>query len=122
MPAIVTLKADSKLYLMTEGGVVRAFNTVEEALSYFEVGYNRNHRRSYEGSMSALLNAITYSAAVHRLDYEDISPLIEQGVVDTETFNNYQLNHVSGSMTGALLTGVNAEAFHASGIAPRIIS
>ncbi|MFF2532286.1 hypothetical protein ACFVS2_25590 [Brevibacillus sp. NPDC058079] len=122
MPALVTFEADNKIFLMTTSdNVVQAFETVQKGLNYFEDGYNRNHSRGYEASISACINNMSFSPSVHEWEHEDIAPLIEMGVVDMNSFRGYRLSNTSGSMNGALLTGEQAKEFHDRGVKPRLI-
>jgi hypothetical protein len=73
------IKADKHIGLMMvrsqDVGVwnVQGFHSESEGLRYFESSYNRNHGRSYEASMSALLNGITFQPSIVSLPLEDVS-------------------------------------------------
>lgn len=122
MPVIVSIKADNKIYLhIGNENVVSDFETVERAMQFFERPYEKAHSRGYEASMSACINYITYQPRVHNWEYENLSPLVEQGVIDNDTYRAYELSHVSGHVKGALCTGVNAEIWHESGISPSLV-
>jgi hypothetical protein len=121
MPAIVTILADNKIYLMMNDKTVQGFDTVNEAINHFEVGYNNNHARGYEASMSACLNFIQFSPSIHEWEHENLTPLVDEGVIELDNFRGYSLSSVSGRMLGAICTGENALTFHESGITPKLI-
>jgi len=120
--ALVSFVCGNKVYLLIgDDNTIQAFETVRKGLDYFERSYSDAHSRGYESSMSACLNSIQFRPAVHEWRYEDASKLIEMGVIDLHTFKSYNLRNISGSMKGALCTGVNAMEWHESGIVPKLI-
>lgn len=119
--SLVSLRADNKIYIMADGGMISGFENKQKALDFFQKGYNQSHRRGYEASMSACINYITFQPAIHEISEDELQGLVEQGVIVPETFKSYSLNHISGMMTGALCTGENAEKWHESGTSPRLI-
>jgi hypothetical protein len=123
MPAIISVLCDGKVYIQSVDNCVRSFKTVREALDYFEKGYAGNHSRGYESSMSACLHYIQFHPKVHEMpDGEDCSSLVDEDVIDLETFKNCRIQSVSGTMAGALCTGSNALSWHESGISPALIT
>lgn len=121
MPAIVTFQSENKVYLLMNEDSVRGFDTTGQALNYFEESYNRNHSRGYEASMSATLNYIQFTPAVHEWNHDDLQPLVDDKVIDLDTFRAYSIYSISGRMKGALCTGEKAQEFHDNGITPSLI-
>ena len=120
--ALVSFKAKDKVYLLIgENNVVQAFKSVQKASDYFESSYMKCHNRGYESSMSACLNYITFNPAIHPWEHEDLSKLVDMGVINPETFSSYTIRNISGQITGALCTGENASSWHDSGITPNLI-
>lgn len=122
MPALVTFRADNKIYLLTDKtNTATSFDTVQDGINYFERAYKRHGALSYESIMSVCINNLTFSPAVHQWDHEDLAPLIGMNIIDMKTFRGYRLRNVSGVMTGALLTREKAEEFHESGRKPSTV-
>jgi hypothetical protein len=121
MSVIVTIEADNKIYLLTVNNGVNDFETVAKARHYFESSYRKRHSLSYESSISVVLNHMAYQPSIHEWNHNDLSPMIEMGIIEEENFHEYGLSHVSGHMTGGLCTGENAKEFHDKGIKPRLI-
>jgi len=92
---------------------IHGFETLAEGLHYFEDSYNRAHRRSYEASMSACINAISFRPSILRLSIEEIQQYLEgepRGV---------HVRNVSGGMM--LLPLKDAEQLWESGVKPGLI-
>ena len=120
--ALVSFYADNKVYLLLgEDRIVQAFDSVRRALDYFESPYLRAHNRGFTSSMSACLNYITFNPAIHSWEHEDLSKLIEMGVIASDTFRSYTIGNISGQIKGALCTGAEAVNWHNSGITPKLI-
>lgn len=99
MVAVVLLRYSGKIFLMTNrDGSVSGFASVKEAQDSFEEGYNRNHRRGYEASMSACVHFIFFEPKVLELKDESIETLKE--IVGEGPYSNCSLVTVAGRMTG----------------------
>jgi hypothetical protein len=121
MPVLVTFKSEEKIYLLTEKNVVNDFQTVEKACNYFEKSYKRFLGLGLEGSATACLHQITFDPRVHVWEHKDLTPMIDQKIIDPDTMNNYSISHDSGRMTGGLCAGENALRFHESGLSPKLV-
>jgi hypothetical protein len=112
------IKADIGLMMVRSQDVgvwnVQGFHSESEGLRYFESSYNRNHGRSYEASMSALLNGITFQPSIVSLPLEDIEPLFIEKRVTT-------VRNVSGSMNLVMLKP-EADKLWQQGKKPSLIS
>ena len=56
---VALVETDDILLLTTAKRVVIGWDTLAEALNYFEESYRQGHRRGYEGSMSACLHYLS---------------------------------------------------------------
>ena len=101
--------SQSKKYL------IQGFESLKDGLRYFEDGYNRNHSRSYEASMSDCINWIFFHPSIVSLDMEEIKALLttDQALVTCR--------NVAGSMT-LLALKPEAKAVWDSGLKPQLIS
>jgi hypothetical protein len=93
---------------------IRGWKTSKEALEYWEGAYRRAHARSYEGSMSACLNFISFNPSILELTLDEIAPLIAG---DRRVVNLYTN---SGSIDAVVLNN-KAAAFWERGSKPALI-
>ena len=52
------INVSDEIYLIGDKNGIMAFKTITDGLDYYEKGYKQCHSRSYESSMSVLLNNI----------------------------------------------------------------
>jgi hypothetical protein len=93
---------------------IHGFESLGDGLRYFEDSYNRAHGRSYEASMSACINAISFRPSILKLSIEAIKEHLAEGATAAH------IRNVSGSMV--LLPLKDAEQLWESGEKPRLIS
>ena len=93
---------------------IHGFESMGDGLRYFEDSYNRAHGRSYEASMSACINAISFRPSILKLSIEEIKQHLD-GDAHAVTIRN-----VSGSMT--LLPLKDVDQLWESGRKPQLIS
>jgi hypothetical protein len=93
---------------------IQGFTSLQEGLRYFEDSYNRAHGRSYEASMSACINAISFRPSILQMSIEEIKAKLADGA------KVVQIRNVSGSMV--LLPLADAEQLWESGAKPQLIS
>jgi len=93
---------------------IQGFESLGDGLRYFEDAYNRAHGRSYEASMSACINAISFRPSILRLSIDTIKEHLAEGT------GVITVRNVSGSMS--LLPLVDAEQLWESGEKPKLIS
>lgn len=114
---IVLIQSKEDYYILANSDdSISSFNTEEDAIKYFEKGYRSYHYRSYEGSMSACLNFLTFRPSIIKIkDVEDIRDNIA-----AEKPRKITLSHVSGSMD-VITTREKAKELWESGKKPRLI-
>jgi hypothetical protein len=86
--------------------------------------FNEKHRQSYEGSMSALINGISFQYVEVELP-EDIKQVIAMFVPDegtTDKFSITRISNVAGSVSGIKLKPEEAKKLIENGKKPRLIS
>jgi hypothetical protein len=92
------------------------FESLDNGLLYYENAYNRKHRRSYEGSMSACLNYMFCQASIVKApDMEEIRRLVG------DKPKPYNLHHISGSMIGLKLPDEYGKRLWEAGEKPKLI-
>ena len=94
--------------------MIHGFQSERDGLDYFEIPYNKAHRRSYEASMSACVNAIFFRPSILSLTMEEINSMI--GKRGVERWGN-----ISGSVNVIPLSLKKARAFHKNGNVPKLI-
>ena len=115
---LVIMKADNKYYLYAnKPGIVSAFNTEREALNYFERAYNRGHDRSFEGSMSACINWMSFQPSVISVNSDEELYSFFGG----KQARFMDIRHVSGGFCGAIPAMDLTEMFE-NGIKPSLIT
>lgn len=73
---------------------IRGWKSVNEALSYFELAFERAHNRGYEPSMSACINFIQFQPRV--VTFAGLQDMIQKlGLTPNE--KPYRLHSISGS-------------------------
>jgi len=115
---IILIESEKKYYILVnnEDYSVLGFNTEKEGIEYFEKAYKSCHSCSYEGSMSACLNFLTFRPSIIKIkDVEDIRDNIA-----VEKPRKVTLSHVSGSMD-VITTREKAKELWESGKKPRLI-
>lgn len=93
---------------------IHGFHSRLDGLRYFEDGYNSNHARSYEASMSACINGISFRPSVLKLSLDEISALAPE-------LRIVKVRNNSGSMTLLPLDPAKAEVLWESGDKPKLI-
>lgn len=92
---------------------IQGFESMGAGLRYFEDAYNRAHSRSYEASMSACINAISFRPSILKLSLEEIKQHLDgEG-------SAVHIRNVSGSMT--ILPLKDADQLWESGEKPQLI-
>jgi hypothetical protein len=105
--------------LLNQDKTVCGFLSVVDGIRDFEKKYESGQRRSYEGSMSALLNwAFFRPAIVEVADVKDIVNLVE----DPENLRMASYSHISGNFNGLVLDPTKAEAVWEKGAKPSLIA
>jgi hypothetical protein len=94
---------------------IAAWHSEKEARDFFEEGYNRNHNRGYEASMSACINWILFNYSIVYLDLAEIKTFL----VNEEA---YRLRSISGSATLLKVDAARCRDLFESGCRPRLIS
>lgn len=102
--------------LVRDGDVftIMGFEDVAEGLRYFETGYMDAHHRSFEGSMSACINNLSFQPSIVELTMGDIEAAAEKGT------KAVTVRSVAGSVT-LLPLKVDAIALWETGTKPRLI-
>ena len=100
-------------FYMNEDGTFRGDVEILDLIHPIEEAYMSCHTRSYEGSMSACINFITFRYKVIKIKEEDLKDLI----FDT---NIYKGHNISGRFTGVKL---KPEMYHImeKGAEPKLI-
>lgn len=93
---------------------IHGFHTPMEGLRYFEDGYNSNHGRSYEASMSACINGITFRPSILKLSLDEIRAL-------APAMSVVKVRNSSGGMVILPLDAEKAEALWETGSKPKLI-
>jgi hypothetical protein len=120
MMYVVLIEADDRIWLMlNEDSSVRAFTSQQEGLSFFEDSYNRNHGRSFEASMSACLNYLTFSPSIIEIQSEQ--DMVDQ-LVGAGPYQAMTLSSIAGSIYALECTLDTAQAIHAAGAKPSLIN
>lgn len=105
--------------LLNRDKTVCGFLSVVDGIRDFEERYNSSHRRSYEGSMSALLNWTFFRPAIVEIeDVKDIEKLVE----DPVNIKMASYSHISGNFNGLVLDPTKAEAVWRKGAKPNLIA
>jgi len=99
--------------------VVAAFDSVEQGLASMEAEYNRHHRRSYEGSMSACINYLSFQRAL--VACENVEDLKKKLLPHGEP-NLVELSHVSGFMFAIRADTKKAKAIWDKAAKPALIT
>lgn len=92
---------------------IRGFKSEQDGLEYFESAYRRAHQRSYEGSMSACINAIFFRPSIVQLSIPEIHTLIEEQKV-------VRAHHTSGMIDYVPLIAEKAEPIWEKGSKPAL--
>lgn len=100
---------------------IAAFKTERDALNFFESTYHEAHGRSYERSMSACVNFITYNPIVLNVNFEKLKELAltnEEG-----KFTPVSLSNVSGFAKGIQLRACpELEEMIGRGVVPNLVA
>ena len=114
---IALILAEEKVYILANNDFdVIGFSTLKKAKNYFENSYKSAHTRSYEGSMSACLNYITFQPSI--IEIKDANDI--KNNIANERLETVRLSHVSGFMN-AIKTRESARELWSSGIKPKLI-
>ena len=116
---LVLIKANDQYYLKSDDeGTIENTETALEWIRYYEDGYNAAHRRSYESSMSALINAISIQPSIVRIDsLEEITSRF----IGEDGYKICTRRNVSGGFTG-ITSGRDLSEEWEKGIKPRLCS
>ena len=76
-------------------GVEGGYNA-KELIDKYEVGFDKSHKRGYQGSMSAAINATFYKWCIIRVSFIDIASM-------AENLNLYKCWNIAGGATGMKL-------------------
>lgn len=119
--AVVIVLYDGTYSLMTDHeGVVVGYTSEAKALASFEDAYERKHRQSYEGSMSACIHSLFFQPSVITIrGTEDLEPLVKRD--EDGTVGLAEMRTVAGSMTGLVLNLEAGKAAWERGTKPRLI-
>ncbi len=111
------VEAETKLYIMlNDDNTIVGYENETAGVRSWEDAYNRSHRRGYEASMSACINAISFRPSiVSAADIDEIESLLapDRSVV--------AVRNVAGGIRGAC-TNVKAKEYWDRGVKPRLIS
>jgi hypothetical protein len=122
--AVSLVKASDKFYVsLNRDKSVCGFSSVAEGLASYEDMYNRNHRRSYEGSMSACINAMFFQPAVVLFDNaNEFKKKLLPDDLDESDVRVVELSHVSGYMLGIEADKAKAARIWEKAAKPRLIT
>lgn len=111
-----------RFFLMTDAeDIVHGFTSETAALRYFEDAYNRKHRQSYEGSMSACIHSIFFQPSVIPMGrgMTKLEKLIARN--EAGQFEIVTSSSVAGRMSGIRLKLDEGRAAWEKGTQPRLI-
>lgn len=116
-----TTEPEAYTLLTDRQGFLTGFHTLADGLHYYEGAYNRKHAQSFEGSMSACFNAMTFQPSVFAVtsldDLKDLPVRDEDGAMKLVSMRN-----VSGGIWGIPCHVEKAKAVWEKGEKPRLIS
>lgn len=120
MVAIAMIKASDEYYIMAHANQasIQAFPTIEVGLKHFEDAYNESHDRSYEGSMSACINNMSFQPSIVGVP-RGLDELAE--IVGSKEAGYIKLGNVSGSMY-AVKAPAKGEEYWEKGHKPHLIT
>lgn len=119
---VALIKTEQHISFMTNDGVIQGWTSLQKALDYWTGGYNRKHRSSYEGSMSACIHYISFQPRVIQVPGDTEEERLEflKSQVDLPaslmTFSN-----VSGRMQGVPLSAEKGLALYETGTSPDLM-
>lgn len=121
LTAVVIVLYDDTYSLMTDHeGVVVGYPSELEAIASFEDTYERKHRQSYEGSMSACIHSLFFQPSVITIrEVADLEPLVKRN--EDGSVGLASMRTVAGSMTGLVLNLEAGKAAWERGAKPRLI-
>jgi hypothetical protein len=105
--------------LLNHDRSICGFISIEAGRDSFEGMYMDSHRRSYEGSMSACINHITFQPAFISIESLDE---IYRWVADPERMKVCSVSNVSGHFVGLLLDSTKAASVWERGAKPKLYS
>ena len=121
--AVALLKHGKKVFLLMQKDgasgkfLIQGFKNITDGIRYFEDGYRQAHSRSYEGSMSACINAITFQFRV--VEFKDLEEL-KAKLLDMDNLNLLEVSNVSGYYTVVPCSKSALEVYDKA-ITPRLI-
>jgi hypothetical protein len=98
---------------------ILGWKSLGDATRYFEDGYNENHRRGYEASMSACMNYIQFQPRI--LEFNGLQDMIDKLRL-TAGEKAMRLHSISGSYEVMKLDSVLAEPIYKNAVNPKLIS
>lgn len=120
---VAVMKTIEGYFLMLNRGKdnvrsILGWKDIRSALNYFEDGYNENHRRGYEPSMSACINFITFKPRI--LEFNGLQDMIDKlKLVAGEKVMT--LRSISGNYEVMRLDSILAEPLYDQGVTPKLI-
>ena len=120
---VAVMKTSEGYFLMLNRGKdnvrsILAWKDMRSALNYFENGYNDNHRRGYEHSMSACINFITFNPRI--LEFNGLQDIIDKlKLVAGEKVMT--LRNISGNYEVMKLDYTLTEPLYNQGVTPKLI-
>lgn len=98
---------------------IAGFESAGDGLRHFTDGYNRNHRRGYEPSMSACINFIQFQPAIVRIhSLDDLKAVLD----DPEKPTVMTYGSIAGRMTGVPVNVEKATPVWEAGQKPALIT
>lgn len=99
---------------------ILGWKTEKEAVEYFTGGYNRNHDRGYEPSMSAAVHYIMYQPRI--VSFESVEQLADSLLLDRENMKLVRLWCVAGGFRVLVCDNPKAQQIYDQGIQPPLIT
>ena len=117
---VIVLYEDTYCLETDREGVVVGYTSVAKAIASFEDTYERKHRQSNEGSMSACIHSLFFQASVIPVrNVADLGPLVKRA--EDGSLSLATMRTVAGSMTGFVLDPEKGKAAWESGQRPRLV-
>lgn len=122
--AVVLAKVDGKYYVqLNRDKSVAASASVQEGIASIERSFNRNHMRSFEGSMSACIHGMEFQyAVVPCASAQDLRRKLLDATKPDAELQVVELSAVSGYMVGLVADQDKAAPVWEAAEKPRLIS
>jgi hypothetical protein len=118
---VALFKSSDDVYLLMTDDIpyqILGFKSLQKGLNYFTDAYNANHDRSYEASMSACINFISFAPRIAR--FRSIEELKSKLLGKGYTLN--QLSHVSGYYKALSCKAKTASNIYENAVSPELIT